>query len=165
MESTNLNIDDTMEQDLDVHYQLSNSQNHPVNIYTYVCENQPDPTFKGFIPKLKDHLHGYLLNQGYNGDIYGKFTEEERNTIHIVGEQIYHCKIIHINYTTYDVRHDADTINPQMYPDIMVKSPETGPHAQPFWYAHIIGIFHASVLSCHPEVTERSTHQMDFLWV
>jgi len=165
METINLNIDDTMEQDLDVRYQLSNSRKHPVNIYTYICGNQHDPAFKGFIPKLKDHLLGRLLNQGYTGNMYGEFTEEERNTVRIAGEQIYHCKTIRINYTTYDVRRDTDTINPRTYPDIMVKSSETGPHAQPFWYARVIGIFHASVLSCHPEVTERSTCQMDFLWV
>ena len=35
------------------------------------------------------------------------------------------------------------TINPTTHPDIMVKSPETGSDAQPFWYARVIGIFHA----------------------
>ena len=114
---------------------------------------------------MKDHFLGHLLNQGYDGDTYGEFTEEERNTVGIAGEQIYHCKTIHINYTTYDIRRDGDTINLQTYPDIMVKSPETGLHAQPFWYARVIGIFHASVSSCHPEVAEKSTHRMDFLWV
>src|SRR6266853_1398474 len=62
-EHVNLNIDDTMEQDLDIRYQLSNSRKHPVNIYTYICENQHDPAFKGFIPKLKDHLLGRMLNR------------------------------------------------------------------------------------------------------
>jgi len=154
-----------MEQDLDIRYQLSNSRKDPVNIYTYVCENQHDPAFTGFIPKLKDHLLGRLLNRDYSGDTYGEFSDEERNTVRIAGEQIYRCKTIRINYTTYDVRRDGDTINPRTYPDIMVKSPETGPHAQPFWYARVIGIFHASVSSCHPGVTEKSTCRMDFLWV
>ena len=147
-----------MQQDLDVRYQLSNSQKEPVNIYTYVRENQNDPVFKGFIPKLKDHFLGRLLNQGYDGDTYGKFIEEERNTVRIAGEQIYRCKTIRINYTTYNVRRDGDTINLWTYPDIMVKSPETGLHAQPFWYARVIGIFYTSISSCHLEVAEKSTH-------
>jgi len=160
-------IDDTvaMEQDLDIHYQLSNSWKDPVNIYTYVCENQHDPAFTGFIPKLKDHLLSRLLNWDYSGDMYGEFSDKERNTVCIAGEQIYRCKTIHINYTTYDVRCNGDTINPQTYPDIMVKSPETGPYAQPFWYAYVIGIFYTSVSSCHPGVTAKSMCQMDFLWV
>ena len=70
-----------------------------------------------------------------------------------------------INYTTYDVRCNGDTINPWTYPDIMVKSPETGPGAQPYWYARVIGIFHAFVSSSHLGVKEKMLRQMDFLWV
>jgi hypothetical protein len=70
-----------------------------------------------------------------------------------------------INYTTYDIRRDSDTINPHTYPDIMVKSPETGPRAQAYWYARVIGIFHAQVSSSHQGVQDKSLHHMDFLWV
>jgi len=34
----------------------------------------------------------------------------------------------------------------------MVKSLETGPGVQPYWYAHMIGIFHAYISSTHPGV-------------
>ena len=49
----------------------------------------------------------------------------------------------------------------------MVNSPETGPNAQPYWYAHVIGIFHVIVSSTHPELEAiaRSWCQMGFLWV
>jgi hypothetical protein len=47
----------------------------------------------------------------------------------------------------------------------MVKSPESGTNAQPFWYARVIGIFHASVSSSHTGVVEKSLRRMDFLWV
>jgi hypothetical protein len=70
-----------------------------------------------------------------------------------------------LNYTTYDIRRDADTIKPGSYPDIMVKSPESGPDAQPFWYARVIGVFHALVSSSHPDVQDKSLHRLDFLWV
>lgn len=70
-----------------------------------------------------------------------------------------------LNYTTYDVRRNGDVINPRTYPDIMVKSPETGPQAQPFWYARVLGIFHALVTSTHREVQERSLCRINFLWV
>jgi hypothetical protein len=70
-----------------------------------------------------------------------------------------------INFTTYDVTRDGDVIHPKMYPDVMVKSPETGPGAQPYWYARVIGVFHAYVSSTHPDVREKKLHPMDFLWV
>jgi hypothetical protein len=114
---------------------------------------------------LKDNILGRLLNRQYEGDSYGEFTDEERNTVRLAGERIYRCKTTRINYTTYDVRRDADTINPTSYPDIMVESPETGPDAQPFWYARVIGIFHALVSSSHTGVVEKSFQRMDFLWV
>jgi hypothetical protein len=47
----------------------------------------------------------------------------------------------------------------------MVQSPETGPHAQPYWYARVIGIFHALVSSSHPGVKNKSWSRMEFLWV
>ena len=72
-----------------------------------------------------------------------------------------------VNYTTYDVRRDGDVINPRTYPDIMVQSPETGPGAQPYWYARVIGIFHADVSSTHPGLGREALcpSRMDFLWV
>ena len=47
----------------------------------------------------------------------------------------------------------------------MVESPEIGPGLQPYWYAHVIGIFHAVVSSSHPGVKRRSRERMEFLWV
>ena len=108
---------------------------------------------------------GRLLERNYEGDSYGEFTEEERNTVQIAGERIYQCKTMRINYTTYDVRRDTDTINIGSYPDIMIKSPETGSDAQPYWYARVIGVFHALVSSSHAGIPERSLCRMDFLWV
>jgi hypothetical protein len=52
-----------------------------------------------------------------------------------------------------------------MYPDIMVKSPETGLDVQPYWYVRVIGIFHAYMSSTHPDVGRKTLHLIDFLWV
>jgi hypothetical protein len=111
---------------------MSNSRNDPINIYSFVRKNQGDPVFKAFILKLKDHILGHLLQQNYEGDVYGTFMNEEQNTVRIAGERIYHCKMVKINYMTYDIRCDGDTINTWTYSDIMVTLPETGPNAQPF---------------------------------
>jgi hypothetical protein len=82
--------------------------------------------YQRFIPKLKDHLLGHLLDQEYKGDSYGEFTDKERNMVLIAGDVIFHCKTLQINYTTYDVRWDSDTIKLDTYLDMMVKSPKTG---------------------------------------
>jgi len=133
-ETQGVSIEENMDpsQYLEKQYHMSNSQNDPVNLYSYIHKNQADPAFKPFIPKLKDHILGRLLEQDYKGDMYGKFTNAEWNTVHIASEQIYCCKTVQINYTTYDIRHNRDTINIQLYLDIMVNSLETGPNAQPY---------------------------------
>ena len=166
-EMRGVSIEETADQYLDQRYNMSNSRNDPVDLYSFVHEHQGDPAFKAFIPKLKDNILGRLLERNYEGDMYSEFTDQERNTVRIAGDQIYRCKTVKINYTTYDIRRDGDTINTRTYPDIMVTSPETGPNAQPYWYARVIGIFHAMVSSTHPELegAARSRHRMDFLWV
>ena len=47
----------------------------------------------------------------------------------------------------------------------MVVSPETGPNAHPYWYARVLGVFHAKVMHLGPEVQNRSVQHMEFLWV
>jgi len=160
-----VSVREQIDQDLEKCYHLSNSWNNPINLYSFIHKNQGDPAFNRFIPKLKDHLLGHLLERDYEGDTYGEFTDAEHNTVCIASKWIYQCKTFQINYTTYDIRCDRDTINTQLYPDIMVNSLEMGPNAQPYWYACIIGIFHAIVSLSHPEleVTARSQRQMDFL--
>jgi len=55
-----------------------------------------------FIPQLKDHLLACLLQIPFDGDEEA-FSNADRNTVHIVNNQIYSAKILHVNYTTYDV--------------------------------------------------------------
>jgi len=118
-----------------------------------------------FIPKLKDHILGHLLDREYEGNTYGEFTDAERNTVLIAGEEIFHCKTLQVNYMTYDVRCNSDMIKPIIYLDVMVKSPEKGPHVQPYWYVCVIRIFHALVLSSHLGVKSKLCICMEFLWV
>lgn len=57
---------------------------------------------QNFIPKLQDHLLGRLLNREFDGDEH-QFTNAEQNTIRIVDNRIYSAKVLHVNYTTYDI--------------------------------------------------------------
>ena len=47
----------------------------------------------------------------------------------------------------------------------MVYSPKTGPDAHPYWYARVLGIFHAQVLHLGSKSTNHSPRHMEFLWV
>ena len=57
---------------------------------------------------------------------------------------MYHHSLLRVNYTTYDLRREQDTINPLSRPDIMVLSHENE-RSHPYWYARVIHIFHVMV--------------------
>ena len=70
-----------------------------------------------------------------------------------------------MNYTTYDVRRDQDTINTSSRRYVMVRSPELRDNAHPYWYAQVLGIYHAHVSTTHPAAPKHSAQPMQFLWV
>ncbi|KAF8238282.1 hypothetical protein L208DRAFT_1497983, partial [Tricholoma matsutake] len=78
---------------------------------------------------------------------------------------IYSGKVLHINYTSYDICRDQDSMNPRTHCDVMVLSTEMGPGAHPYWYARVLGIFHAKVIHIGPEAQNHSIQHMEFLWV
>ena len=70
-----------------------------------------------------------------------------------------------MNYTTYDVRRDSDTINTSTHPYVMLRSPEVSVGTHPYWYAQVLGIYYAYVSTTHPEAPKHSAQHVEFLWV
>ena len=66
---------------------------------------------------------------------------------------LYRHKVLRINYT-------SDSLNPHTHPNIIILSHEDD-DTHPYWYAKIIGIFHAVVQ--HPSKPDPTS--MDLLWV
>ena len=121
---------------------------------------------QGFLPKLRDHILGRLLERPSQGDTYGDFSDAERNMVYIVGNKLFEVSTMTVNYTSYDIRRDYDLVNPRSHPDIMVASPDSETNdTSPFWYARVLKIFHADVWTSHPDFHDNSTHSIDILWV
>ena len=120
---------------------------------------------QNFISSLKDHLLGRLLGRGFDGDADATFTSADRLTVRLHNETIFRVHTARINYTTYDLRWAYDTINPRTHPFVMVASPESAPGSHPFWYAAVIGIFHAQVQHIGKDSRDYRPRQMEFLWV
>lgn len=108
---------------------------------------------------------GRLLDCPFDGDEEFTYSEEQRNSIRIVHDRIYASKVLRVNYTTYDVRRSQDSMNPRTHCDVMVLSPETEDDAHPYWYARVLGVFHAQVLHTGPAAKNHSIQSMEFLWV
>ena len=117
---------------------------------------------QGFLPKLKNHILQRLMLSGEPGD---KFTQAQCNALAIINNRIYCHKVLHINYTTYDLQRAQDLLNPHTHSDIMVLSHEDTENPHPYWYARIIGIFHVDVRYHGPEIPDHAPKCIDLLWV
>ena len=105
------------------------------------------------------------MGHDFDGDDELEFSDEDRNSVHILNHRIYSAKVLRVNYTTYDIRRDQDSMNPRTHCDIMVVSPEKEDGAHPFWYARVLGVFHADILHVGPASRNRSVQRMEFLWI
>jgi hypothetical protein len=110
-----------------------------------------------------------LLGHKYDGDELN-FSPSDRSTVVIEGNTIFQHKVLRVNYTTYNIRREQDSVHPIVtgHGDVMVLSPENeddnnDPH--PYWYARVLGIYHANVRHIGPESKSREPKQMNFLFV
>ncbi|KAG1897413.1 uncharacterized protein F5891DRAFT_1191849 [Suillus fuscotomentosus] len=86
---------------------------------------------KNFFLCLKDHLLGCLSGLAYDGD-ETSFTAAEWNSVIIINNWIYCYKVLHVNYTTYDLQHAQDSLNPRTHADIIVLA-HNQEDSHPYW--------------------------------
>jgi hypothetical protein len=117
-----------------------------------------------FLERLKDHILARLEGNSRAGE-EGEFTQAQRNSIFLQHGRIFKHSLLRVNYTTYDVRREQDIINPRINKsDILVMSNEDSADAHPFWYAHVLGIFHANIIQAKDGILSLP-QRIDFLWV
>ena len=103
---------------------------------TVFCQN--------FIPNLKDYALCKVLGLEHDANEIN-FSESQQASITFIKNKIYQHKVLHVNYTTYNMQREQDLLNPHMHANIMVLSQEDDTNAHPYWYACIIGIYHTFV--------------------
>ena len=139
-----------------------------------------------FLPNLKDHLLPRIMtilrHEVANRDMDGRNTpsndmpmpnvdpeiQGDRDRVFFKNDQIYQHKLAQFNYTTYDVRRAQDVINPDTSRcNIMVLAPnkENTSLNCPFFYARVLGIYHANVVYIGPGMVDYSPRRLEFLWV
>ncbi|KAJ3804874.1 hypothetical protein F5876DRAFT_82487 [Lentinula aff. lateritia] len=147
------------------HYHIGKSNKKRLDLKTYT--HSGDPAAKGFWTKLQDHILGRLMQHEFNGDTHETFTDDDRKHIRIKDRKLVELQTLRVNYTTYDIRRDQDTINPRNHADVMMLSPEDEPGAHPYWYARVLRIFRVQVISSHPLASTvlSGPQEMEILWV
>lgn len=105
------------------------------------------------------------MGRKFDGNTDEDFTDADRNSIRFLGGKIYSVRTCRIYYTSYDLQRQCDTINPNTHPDVMLRSPDPEGN-DTYWYARVIGIYHANVWAENPAIPAGKTaRRMDFLWV
>ena len=114
-----------------------------------------------FMQTLKDHLLSRLLDLDYDGD-ERTFTLDKRNNVHLINfDAIVELKILCINYTTYDICWDHNTIRTTCGDVVMTSLRD---EAHPFWYARVLCAFHIQV-HFRPGGVSHSKQSMEVLWI
>ena len=104
--------------------------NNIFSLPKFLLEHQDDPAVKVMYPVtlwccmysdaathqsnfmlcLRNHLLSWLFGLDFDGDKW-TFTPEQHNEVHLVNpDAVIKSKILHVNYTTYDVRWDHNMI-------------------------------------------------------
>ncbi|KAI6112660.1 hypothetical protein F5141DRAFT_1003094, partial [Pisolithus sp. B1] len=146
------------------HYHIAKEAGKTHDLFVWLAEHAGDPAVENFVVQLKDHLLACLRDLPYEGDEY-KFSDNDRDCVLISDNKLYEHATLRVNYTTYDMRREQDTITPRTHRDIMVLAHEDE-QTHPYWYARVVRIFHVDV-----EYRDPITHvcmsptRMNFLFV
>ncbi|KIK15448.1 hypothetical protein PISMIDRAFT_115159, partial [Pisolithus microcarpus 441] len=146
------------------HYHITKEAAKMHDLFIWLAEHAGDPAVENFVVQLKDHLLACLRDLPYEGDEY-EFSDNDWDCVLISDNKLYKHATLHVNYTTYDMHHEQDTITPQTHHDIMVLVHEDE-QTHPYWYAWVICIFHVNV-KYHDPITHvcLSPTRMNFLFV
>ncbi|OSD00042.1 hypothetical protein PYCCODRAFT_1437796 [Trametes coccinea BRFM310] len=149
------------------HTQISEEQAHPVDIHQYVNDNQDDPAFEGFVHKLQVHVFSRLraaAQAGEGPDSDSEVSSADLRRLRILRNRMYLQKVMRVNYTSYDMRREQDSVNPRSHPDIMMLAPSE--HSHPYLYARVVSIFHVNATIITPNLEEEPEAQLlHVLWV
>lgn len=108
---------------------------------------------------------GRIRSIDYSGDEQ-EFSDDDRNQIVLANNQLFEHSVLRINYTTYDLRREQDSINSRTHADIIVLSHEDDNDRHPYWYARVVKIFHVNVWYYGPGSSNaRTPTRMDVIFV
>lgn len=124
------------------------------------------------MPRLRAHILGQLSGDREVADEDNNFSAADLNSLIFHGDCLYSHRKARINYTTYDVRRDRDIIRPADESGkcfVLVACQEEVSATRrntdlPFWYAQVLGIYHADISILHGTFDVHK-HRVEFLHV
>jgi hypothetical protein len=152
-------------------YQISRSRDRASDFRQFLHIHREDVATQASLCLFHDYSIFTLLQHFYRQlthfllvTITGQdreFTASEQRSLLIKDNRLYEHQILRINFTSYDIRRDQDSINVGTNSDIMVLAQDKD-NGHPYWYARIIKIYHAMI--CRTGCGN-TWEKRDFLWV
>jgi hypothetical protein len=93
------------------------------------------------------------------------------NFVFLKKDRIYHHNLSRFHFTTYDVQHGTDIINPgTSHCNIMLLADNADAadgfsDLHHFLYARVLGVYHANVIYTGSGMRDYDARRLDFLWV
>lgn len=88
-------------------------------------------------------------------------SREELNSLRFRANRLYLHKVMRVNYTSYDIRRQQDSVNPRTHPDVMMLNSPDADH--PYLYARVLSIFHVNAYCVN--APEEEPHLVQVLWI
>ena len=90
------------------------------------------------------------------------------NHVLLKGNRFYCHSLLQINYTTYDLRRETDTVN--LHTDhhnvmLLSQNNDNSTTSHPFCYARVLGVYHVNDIFTGPESKDYQSKCLEFLWV
>jgi hypothetical protein len=116
---------------------------------------------QNFRKNLQSHLVSRIKNEKLDED-FPEFPQSELDKVTFHNGRLYPHVRMRILYTTYDLRRAVDILDTENRPNVIAPAYYDGftVNRHPFWYARILGIYHADV-----NFGLRNIGRMEFLWV
>lgn len=132
-----------------------------------LSKSQPLPS-QNFQAQLRAHILR-RLTADYSNDGENSQTHVTTGRIFFKDNRLYSHNIVRVNYTTYDVRRDQDTINgASARCNVMVTDNCADAHSStsvPYRYAKVLGTYHVNVVFLNNERVDYTPIRVEFLWV
>lgn len=110
-----------------------------------------------FFPKLETHIFSQILDD---------MDKCNGGRLIFKNDCIYPHSLLRVNYTTYDVRRDQDTINvASSHCNMMILSGSDSSQSPMYRYARVHGTYHANIIFVGQGIVDYNAIRIEFLWV
>ncbi|KLO04861.1 hypothetical protein SCHPADRAFT_840114 [Schizopora paradoxa] len=167
--TTSSSIPSRNPEDFLVHTEVAKNRKGHTALSSLLRGRETDPAFEEFMPRLRAHVLGQISGKD-DVDEDMDFEAADLNRLVFVGDCLYAHPKARINYTTYDLRSDKDIVKPSSNKcyilvacgeDISEQRKNTD---LPFWYAQVLGIYHAIVTHSARNVWKQRVEFLHVRW-